>query len=66
MQKILEPLGYQSEYSERGGSMIFGKKTKIETYLYCGTMNEDAPAFAVFKGAVSDDKLARIAVILNE
>jgi hypothetical protein len=65
-KKIIHPLGYQANYGERSGSRIFGKNTKIETYLYCGTLDEDAPAFAIFKGHVSADKIRRIAAILNE
>ena len=67
IRKIIEPLGYQIEYrSEKTGSQIFGKQTKIETHLFCGTLPEEAPSFAVFRGAVSDDKIRRIAAILNE
>ena len=67
MKKIIKPAGYVRDLRFlKQGSTIFGKGCKAETHLVCDSLDENAPSFAVFNGHISEDKLQRIAEILNE
>lgn len=66
MRKIKKPIGYQVNYPEKYGSKIFGKGCTVETHLFDDEQDEQAPSYAVFYGDIADDKIQRIASILNE
>jgi len=66
MRKIIKPTGYVRDLCNlKQGSTIFGKGCYAETYLICDSLDENAPAFAVFNGHISEEQLKRISEILN-
>jgi hypothetical protein len=66
MRKMKKPIGYHVNLPEKLGSKIFGKGCTVETHLLDDEQDELAPSYAVFCGDIANDKLQRIAAILNE